>query len=90
LRIVLQRHVPEETHLQVQWNALIERMESPEVFYTHEWALAMQRSYGSVLVPFVVLAYEGERRWESRPWPLIEDSKSQASLPERPPIIVIS
>jgi len=61
LRIVLQRHVPEETHLQVQWNALIERMESPEVFYTHEWALAMQRSYGSVLVPFVVLAYEGER-----------------------------
>jgi CelD/BcsL family acetyltransferase involved in cellulose biosynthesis len=61
LRIALQRHVPEEAHLQVQWNALIEQMESSEVFYTHEWALAMQRAYGSVLVPFVVLAYEGER-----------------------------
>ncbi len=61
MRIVLQRHIPDDAHLQVQWNALVEQMESPEVFYTHQWALAVQRAYGSALLPFLVLAYEDER-----------------------------
>jgi len=41
LRIVLHRYIPEDPHLKLQWNNLVERMERPEVFYTHEWAWAM-------------------------------------------------
>ena len=60
MRIILHREVPDDTHLQAQWNALIDQMESAEVFYTYEWACAMQRAYASALVPFLVLGYEGE------------------------------
>jgi CelD/BcsL family acetyltransferase involved in cellulose biosynthesis len=54
------REIPEDPHLRSQWNALVEKMESPEVFYTHQWAWAMQRAYGSSLVPFLVLVYHEE------------------------------
>ena len=60
MRIVLHREIPEDPQLQSQWNALVDQMESPEVFYTHQWAWAVQRAYGSSLVPFLVLAYEAE------------------------------
>ena len=60
MRIVLHREIPDDPHLQTQWNALIEQMESPEVFYTYQWSWAVQRAYASTLVPFLVLAYEGE------------------------------
>jgi CelD/BcsL family acetyltransferase involved in cellulose biosynthesis len=36
-------------------------MERPEVFYTYEWALAMQRAYRAALNPLLVLASEGDR-----------------------------
>lgn len=42
-----------------QWNELVQRMESPEVFYTYEWALAVSRSYSDSLTPLLMLAYEG-------------------------------
>lgn len=35
-------------------------MEHPEVFYTYEWAIAVQRAYKSLLTPVVILAYENE------------------------------
>src|SRR5271157_788270 len=35
-------------------------MERPEVFFTHEWAVAVERAYRDSLAPFVVLGYEGE------------------------------
>ncbi len=35
-------------------------MERPEVFYTYEWAKAVQRAYGASLRPFLVLAYESQ------------------------------
>src|ERR1700757_1894847 len=35
-------------------------MEHPEVFYTYEWAIAVQRGYKGLLTPVVVLAYENE------------------------------
>lgn len=60
MRIVLHREIPDDRHLQTQWNALVEQMESPEVFYTYQWSWAVQRAYASTLVPFLVLAYEGE------------------------------
>lgn len=57
---MLHREIPEDPRLQGQWNSLLEQMESPEVFYTYQWAWAVQRAYGSTLVPFLVLAYEAD------------------------------
>src|ERR1700730_13643525 len=61
MRIVLHRDIPDDTLLQQQWNALVLEMERPEVFYTHQWALAVRRSFGESLLPMLVLAYEGEK-----------------------------
>jgi CelD/BcsL family acetyltransferase involved in cellulose biosynthesis len=61
MRIVLHREIPDDPLLQRQWNALVQQMEHPEVFYTHQWALAVQRAYGDSLSPALVLAYEGEK-----------------------------
>lgn len=36
----------------------MERERSPQVFYTHQWALAMQRAYGTHRIPFLVLQYD--------------------------------
>ena len=36
------------------------QMEHPEVFYTFEWARAVERSYGSTTKILLVLAYEGD------------------------------
>jgi CelD/BcsL family acetyltransferase involved in cellulose biosynthesis len=55
---VVHRQIPEDPHLKLQWNNLVEQMERPEVFYTQEWAWAMQQAYGSSLIPFLVLAFE--------------------------------
>jgi CelD/BcsL family acetyltransferase involved in cellulose biosynthesis len=35
------------------------QMERPEVFYTWEWAFAMQTAYGDQLKPLLICAYEG-------------------------------
>jgi len=35
-------------------------MDRPEVFYTYEWAIAVQRAYGASLTPLVFLGYEGD------------------------------
>jgi CelD/BcsL family acetyltransferase involved in cellulose biosynthesis len=61
LRIVLHRSIPEDELLRRQWNALVEQMERPEVFYTYEWALAVHRAYGAEMVPWLLLAYEEDR-----------------------------
>ena len=50
--------IPEGPQLRAAWNALVLRMERPEVFYTYEWALAVQRAYKSVLHPLFFLAYD--------------------------------
>ena len=41
-----------------QWNALVKRVDRPEVFYTYEWSLAVQRAYHATLQPVVFLAYD--------------------------------
>jgi len=33
-------------------------MERPEVFYTYEWALAVQRAYAASITPLLILAYQ--------------------------------
>lgn len=58
MRLVLLREIPEDANLRHQWNALVERMDQPQVFYTWEWSLAVQRSYYSTLRPLLFLAYD--------------------------------
>ena len=60
LRIVVREDIPEDSELRRSWNELALRMEHPEVFYSYEWAIAVQRAYGSTLKPLLFLAYEGE------------------------------
>jgi CelD/BcsL family acetyltransferase involved in cellulose biosynthesis len=61
MRVVVHRDIPDDPVLQREWNALVQEMERPEVFYTHQWALAVRRAYGESLLPILVLAYEGEK-----------------------------
>ncbi|MGA2019065.1 MAG: GNAT family N-acetyltransferase [Candidatus Sulfotelmatobacter sp.] len=60
MRIVVETEIREDSDLRRAWNDLALRMEHPEVFYTYEWALAVQRAYGDRLKPLVFLAYEGD------------------------------
>ncbi len=60
LRIVLHREIPEDPMLHRQWNDLALQMERPEVFYTCEWALAVQSAYQASLKPLLLLGYEGD------------------------------
>jgi CelD/BcsL family acetyltransferase involved in cellulose biosynthesis len=58
LRIEVHEEIREEAVLRQQWNGLVERMESPQVFYTWEWATAVQRAYRGSLPPLLFLAYD--------------------------------
>ncbi len=60
MRLVLHREIPEDENLRAQWNALVQEMERPEVFYTYEWALAVARTYGASMTPLLLLAYDGD------------------------------
>lgn len=56
MRITLSTEIPDS--IGPQWNALLDRMERPEVFYTHEWALAVSRAYQSSIKPLLFLAHD--------------------------------
>jgi CelD/BcsL family acetyltransferase involved in cellulose biosynthesis len=58
LRLVLLREIPEDANLRQQWNQLVQRVERPQVFYTYEWSLAVQRAYHNALHPLLFLAYD--------------------------------
>jgi len=60
LRIEVLDEIPEDPALRRSWNELALRMECPEVFYTYDWAVAVQRAYKDSLGPLVFLAREGE------------------------------
>ncbi len=60
MRVLALREIPDDHVLRERWDALVQRTEHPEVFYTYEWAIAVQRSYGSVLRPLLLLGYEEE------------------------------
>jgi CelD/BcsL family acetyltransferase involved in cellulose biosynthesis len=60
LRIVVLREIPEDEVLLRSWNELVRRMKRPEVFYTCEWALAVQAAYPAQRKPLVFLGYEGD------------------------------
>ncbi len=58
MRLVVLEDIPEDPELRRAWNALALRMEHPEVFYTYEWAVAVQRAYRTALRPLLLLAYD--------------------------------
>lgn len=60
MRLVLRHEIPEDDNLRRQWNELVLRMESPEVFFTYEWALAVCRGYEGSMRPLLMLGYERE------------------------------
>lgn len=58
MRLVLLREIPEDEDLRRKWNAVVERVEQPQIFLTYEWALAVQRAYRETLRPLLFLAYD--------------------------------
>lgn len=61
MRIVLHREIPPDPELHRQWNAVALQMERPEVFYTCEWALAVQSAYRAALKPLLLLGYDADQ-----------------------------
>lgn len=60
MRIAALNEIPEDPCLQQQWNALVHRSDRPQVFYTYEWSLAVQRAYRVTLRPLVFVAYDDQ------------------------------
>ena len=60
MRIVLLRRIPDESSLLRRWHDLVLQMERPEVFYTGEWALAVQSACQASPKLFLFLGYEGD------------------------------
>jgi CelD/BcsL family acetyltransferase involved in cellulose biosynthesis len=60
LRIVTIREIPEDENLRQSWNELVQHVDAPEVFYTYEWALAVQRAYSSSFTPLIFLFYDAD------------------------------
>lgn len=58
MRLAVLKDIPEDRELRERWNALVLRMDQPQVFYTYEWALAVCRAYREVLPPHIFLAYD--------------------------------
>lgn len=52
------REIPEAASLRQQWNALLSRVEQPQVFYSYEWAVAVSHAYHATLFPWLFLAYD--------------------------------
>jgi len=59
IRLVLFRTIPDDSEFRRQWNELVMLMESPEVFYTWEWARAVSHAYGARVEPMTFAAYRG-------------------------------
>jgi CelD/BcsL family acetyltransferase involved in cellulose biosynthesis len=58
LRFVLHTAIPDDADLRRQWNTLLATLDRPQVFYTYEWSLAVQRAYRATLKPLLFLAYD--------------------------------
>jgi len=60
VRIVVHRQIPDDDLLRRQWNGLVREMERPEVFYTYEWAKAVEVAFHSSMRPLLILGYDGD------------------------------
>lgn len=62
MRIGVLREIPDDPALREQWNGLAFRTRNPQVFYTYEWARAVQFAYGTELCPLLLLGYDKAER----------------------------
>ena len=60
MRLSILHEIPQDQRLRNQWNGLVLQMDRAEVFYTWEWAIAVDRAYHSSLKPLLLLGYEGD------------------------------
>jgi CelD/BcsL family acetyltransferase involved in cellulose biosynthesis len=56
VRITLVTEIPDDPSLRLQWNALASQVWLPQIFYTYEWARAVQLALGETLHPLLLLA----------------------------------
>ncbi len=61
LRIEQHSKIPEDAELHRQWNSIARQTKQPQVFYTCEWALAMQSAYAASQTLLLLLGYEGDQ-----------------------------
>ena len=59
MRITVFTTLPDDASLGEEWNRLVQAMESPQIFYTYEWALAVSRAYPSPAA-LLFAAYRGK------------------------------
>lgn len=57
MNIVTLRQIPEDNAFRAQWNLLVGQMQLAEIFYTHEWAMAVARAYKDIRPPLVMAGY---------------------------------
>jgi CelD/BcsL family acetyltransferase involved in cellulose biosynthesis len=62
MSIVALREIPDDPELRREWDALVSETHSPQVFYTYEWARAVQLAYGESLCPLLLLERDQDRR----------------------------
>ncbi|HEV2698178.1 MAG TPA: hypothetical protein VGU90_09315, partial [Terriglobales bacterium] len=60
LRLAIHQRMPPTAEFRRGWDELVTAMESPEVFYTWEWAEAILRAHSS-LAPVIIVAHRGDR-----------------------------
>lgn len=60
MKIEIHRRIPEDERIRAAWNDLVGRTERPEVFYTWEWAKAMEYAYAQERSPLLLMTWEGE------------------------------
>jgi CelD/BcsL family acetyltransferase involved in cellulose biosynthesis len=58
LRVDVLKELPKDPSVVQQWDALVIHLERPQVFYTYEWALAVDRAYHATLRPLLFLAFD--------------------------------
>ncbi len=59
MKIEIIREIPDDEGVRASWNGLVRQMEQPEIFYTYEWARAVQSAYAQTLPPLLVCGYQG-------------------------------
>ncbi len=61
MHVVVLREIPQDPQVIASWNDLARNMDRPEIFLTHEWALAASRAFSDTVQPLVFLVYESHR-----------------------------
>ncbi|MGC2154586.1 MAG: GNAT family N-acetyltransferase [Terriglobales bacterium] len=78
MHVTVLKEVPEDPQLAASWNELVMRMERPEVFYTHQWALAASRAFRESVQPLICLVHESDRLCGVAALATLHDSRENA------------